>query len=667
MVSIIMPAYNAEKTINKSINSIVNQIYKDFELIIINDGSEDGTQDIIDSWVKKDSRIKSYVIKNSGPANARSVGLNAANGKYIAFCDADDEMHEDMLQQMESKFDEDIDLVACCYDGKNENQKSNIKDILNRNEVIKLSLDCPAFGGYLWNKLFKREIIEKNHIRFNNDISFCEDLLFIIQYVVNINKAIYIDECLYKYCENVTSLTSQKFSWNKISNIKARMIIAEILDEIGDSENKKIADRLLLEQTVFAYRQIKEKFKLDQKLLGEDRFYDSQYKKLIKKICSSYNWIYILSLNIRPKVKFDIYKLSVSNVKMMKIGIVTIIDRNLGNRLQNYALQKYLEEMGYDVKTIVYRKRSFKNDLKRIIKNMLYPFVDRYKDVVWGNFNKNIKWDNRLVNEYPKEINNDYDYFIVGSDQVWNPNFDFISSREFLTFADKDKRIAYAASIGVDSIPDKKRGKYAEYLRDFKSISVRENEAAKIVLDLTDRDVMVVLDPTMLFTHTMWEDIARKTRVKVNNRYILKYFLGGCCEKYNEAIEKLASDNSCEIFDIMDTDGKVKNNIGPSEFVYLIQNSQCVCTDSFHGTVFSILFHKQFYVFERPTENGYGNMNSRINTLFSLLDIEQNYISSSLEILDLKISSGINYNRVDSILELERGKAKQYLIESMKR
>lgn len=350
---------------------------------------------------------------------------------------------------------------------------------------------------------------------------------------------------------------------------------------------------------------------------------------------------------------------------MKKIGIITIIDLNLGNRLQNYALQRYLQQLGYDVRTIVYTKRNLKAEIKRILKNVLAIFSEKHNDVVWANFNKRIKWDNRLVKDSAEEINRDYDFFVAGSDQIWNPNFDFISDREFLTFADNKKRVSYAASIGVDLIPQDKQTKYKEYFDGFKAISVRECEAADIVNDLTGKDATVVVDPTMLFSEEEWDNVATASRIKIQKKYIVKYFLGGCSEFTTKSIDKLASEQKLEVFDVIGANGRVKKNVGPAEFVWLIKNAEYVCTDSFHATVFSILYHKQFFVFERPSAKGYGKMNSRIDTLLNKFSFNSRYISCTEE-QELGKFDFICYDNVEKVLVAEREIAKNYLLEALK-
>ena len=183
-ISIIMPAFNAEKTITRAIESIQKQTYKNWQLIIVNDGSKDATQEIIQQKCREDSRIEGYLIENSGPAQARNYALEHAKGKWVAFCDADDWLTENALEIMVTFMNGvSFQLCACYY---TSNCNNNEVVYLNKQKAIFQFLTNPEIGGYLWNKLFLRKIIETDKIRFKKDIFICEDLLFVIQYASGI-------------------------------------------------------------------------------------------------------------------------------------------------------------------------------------------------------------------------------------------------------------------------------------------------------------------------------------------------------------------------------------------------------------------------------------------------------------------------------------------------
>src|SRR5690625_3952158 len=241
---------------------------------------------------------------------------------------------------------------------------------------------------------------------------------------------------------------------------------------------------------------------------------------------------------------------------MKKVGIITLNGYcNYGNRLQNYALQKTLEKMGYEVDTIINdtKKTQKKSQtekrtvLDKVKSAATLPFSDLVKKVerkVTNRvFRERIKaktdifkvFAKKYINEtdfsiaednIPENLADSYDYFIVGSDQVWNPHYQKGSSVEFLTFAPKSKRISYAASFGISSIPEEYKQRYGTWLAEMNHISVREHAGAKIVKELTGRDVEVVVDPTLLLTKEEWLEISEPASDKPMKGYILTYFLG---------------------------------------------------------------------------------------------------------------------------------------------
>lgn len=337
----------------------------------------------------------------------------------------------------------------------------------------------------------------------------------------------------------------------------------------------------------------------------------------------------------------------------MKAEILTIYSINYGNRLQNYALQEALKKIGVDVVT-----NRIDNDItKRKIKEIIKVLRNRYSSDYFSHFDiENIRF------RYSKKCvdSNAVDYYIAGSDQIWNPNFSFNSDREFLTFTSSEKKIAYAASIGVSELSEEQETRFKNNLSDFHAISVREKDAADLIFSITGKRPEVVLDPTMLLTKKEWEKVSRQSKLKVEKPFIAKYFLGIRNKEVEERIESYARENGCEIIDI--TAYNCPYVIGPAEFVYLLQNSKMNFVDSYHGTVFSILFNKPFYTFARPNEKGYGDMNSRFDTIFSLLPMKERYV---VNLEDVIFSPKIDYCKINAILEIERHKSIKFLREAL--
>jgi len=352
---------------------------------------------------------------------------------------------------------------------------------------------------------------------------------------------------------------------------------------------------------------------------------------------------------------------------MKKIGIVTICDyNNYGNRLQNYALQEILKQYNCNVKTIqndfklnqAYKKKKvflirIKFILKYIKKTFIVKKTERLKFFL--KFNKYINITKSVFNLMGNNNLSRYNYIIVGSDQVWNPNFGRLTEFDLLDFTDNKNKISFSASFGIDSLPEdyKKTTEYA--LKKFKKISVREDAGKKIIKDLTGRtDIEVLVDPTMLLSAKEWDEVAKRPKQLNKDKYILNYFLGEMSEKRKQEIEKIAKENDCEIINILDKNSPFYQT-GPSEFLYLEKNAFLICTDSFHSCVFAIIYNRPFVVFDR--EDNTVSMNSRIETLLNKFMLQDRKYNGKLTEEQLKH----NYENAYKILEKEKQKAYDFL------
>lgn len=355
---------------------------------------------------------------------------------------------------------------------------------------------------------------------------------------------------------------------------------------------------------------------------------------------------------------------------MKKIGILTINDyTNLGNRLQNYSVQKILENYELEVETIQNQDGKFKLNLYKIVKKLVGNILKKYswkkehkRYINFIKFDRNIKKTRFVINnkDIPTEINEKYDFFVTGSDQVWNPNFNRMTEVDFLTFADKNKRISFAASFGIEKIPDHLKRYCKERLEDLKYISVREEAGKKIIDELTGRnDVDILVDPTMLLTLEEWNKVEKRPKNLYSGKYILNYFLGNLSEERKKEIERIASENNCKIINILDKKDSFYES-GPSEFLYLERNAFLICTDSFHSCVFAILYKTPFIVFNR--EDKEENMNSRIDTLLSKFNLMNRVYNGRIKEVLLKND---DFNGIKDILEKEKEKANIFLKKAL--
>lgn len=344
----------------------------------------------------------------------------------------------------------------------------------------------------------------------------------------------------------------------------------------------------------------------------------------------------------------------------IKVGIVTItIGINYGNRLQNYALQNVLNKLGVEAITFenIYQEKSLKKKIQRYFelrkKNRIFKLkLKRFKD-----FNdKYIKIGEKIKSYYvPPKLSEKYDYFICGSDQIWNPYYSGNTGTNFLDFVPSKKTIAYAPSFGTADIPEEKYEEFKKYLNHIKYLSCREEQGIKLIKNLTARDAKLVLDPTLLLSKDEWKKIVKKPKYIPNNEYIVTYFLGNQDEEYKKYINKVAEKNNLQVFDIMDMSDIEKFSTNPSEFIYLIENSELICTDSFHGTVFSIIFNKPYVLFER--KSNMQKMNSRFESLKNVLELpERNYTNlKDEEIFNL------DYDSINKNLKLKKQESIEYL------
>lgn len=220
LVSIIVPVYNSEKYIQRCIDSLINQTISNIEIILINDGSTDNSLKILNEYAKKDIRIKIIDKENGGVSSARNSGIEVARGRYISFVDADDWCEENMFELMYDMAEKhNCDIVTSGYsmdnvDGKNISTKIASKSIIANNEQDIGKVIHNSNISYAFTKLYKRNIINDNDIRFNEKLSMGEDATFVCDYLMNINSAGVINRSLYHYVRCNSESLSTKFVEN---------------------------------------------------------------------------------------------------------------------------------------------------------------------------------------------------------------------------------------------------------------------------------------------------------------------------------------------------------------------------------------------------------------------------------------------------------------------
>ena len=358
----------------------------------------------------------------------------------------------------------------------------------------------------------------------------------------------------------------------------------------------------------------------------------------------------------------------------MKIGLVTITrGENYGNRLQNYAMQTALTQMGHSVETITRKnywlrgKTRWKLAMKKYLRIKYSRNARRTES--FRKFNNRYLNISRSViksDTVDKKISKKYDAFICGSDQIWNPNFETNSDSFFLSFVEGKKKIAVAASFGIDRIEkEEDRVRIHHLLEDLDAVSVREDSARTIVEELSSKKAEVVIDPTLMLTAAQWQEIEKKPDALGDKKYVLCYLLGEYDKSIPEDIRQYAIDNGMNIVFLENDWNRLKVTAdweftaNPSEFVWLIRNSEKVITDSFHAVAFSLIFGKKFLVVPRTGQGG--DMSSRFANLAKIFGID-NYVAQGK---DYEKNAELDYSQIPAILKKERDKFTDFVHKAL--
>ena len=346
-----------------------------------------------------------------------------------------------------------------------------------------------------------------------------------------------------------------------------------------------------------------------------------------------------------------------------KIGIVTLYGcYNFGNRLQNYAVQKTFEKRGFEVETIIAERsqiRYWARHCKRIISGYCGNQTGKRYNTFY-KFNKKVVPHSYFFGnngQFTSDLADKYDFFVVGSDQVWNPELRK-NERDnfFLSFAKRNQRICLSPSIAVDRIEDHYVSQFSAALNRFPYLSCRESTGAEEIRRITKKDCFHIIDPTLSLTCEEWQEFS--STVKVSENYIIIFFLGDISDERREVIREYCSKRKYEIIEPSNPNNKYYS-ISPNELVYLVDNAKMVFTDSFHLTAFSINMNTPFYVFDRHDKLDSSNkMNSRIKSLTKQFNLENRYVSGEE---DFEITENCDFGETNAVLQQERDKYNHFL------
>lgn len=370
--------------------------------------------------------------------------------------------------------------------------------------------------------------------------------------------------------------------------------------------------------------------------------------------------------------------------KKMKIGMVTLYDNNYGSVLQAYATQHFFKSIGCECEILSLPMPMFGLEQKiYIVGGIVRRIVDSpmHTRLIINKFKKKLSYKpvlsqearerilrfihDEIVVRYSspkdyKRIDSEYDFFLSGSDQVWNGERIEFVSHYFLRFASPHKRIAWMPSIGTKEVAKYNRKIYKKYMDEFRALSVREKSGNILIRELTGKEATVLSDPVCLLHEKEWLALAKTSDIDFSSeRYLLLFFLDAPTYEVRDSINNyimnlpeqlniytFGYDHSKQFQQCTHIDG------GPAEFLRLISDAETVFTDSFHATLFSVIFHKHFTVFERNYSAG--RQSSRILDLLSAIGLEQCFNG-------IQSAQTINYKKAEEYLETCRTRVMDYL------
>lgn len=385
------------------------------------------------------------------------------------------------------------------------------------------------------------------------------------------------------------------------------------------------------------------------------------------------------------------------------VGLAVVIYKdNFGSALQTYATQRFVDGLGYKAECIntdgiqkIINSKKKKYYIKRLFNKDEFRYLfalikSKFKKKSSNEYYKNTKIRHeqytRFYDTYlhfsPKTFSFDelavmtkrYSSVVVGSDQLWRPSN--ISGGYFtLEFVPEGvKRIAYSTSFGVAKLPKTIQGKAKHFLNKMDYISVREKSGRIIIKEMIDKDVQVVCDPTMLLTKKEWDDLSGYHRFSEGD-YILCYIMGDD-KQQRRFVQKLRDRTGFKVIGLLHGSVYIPEDekwvdekpfdVGPAEFINLIKNAKYICTDSFHCSVFSILFQKNFFVFYRDGKNPETSANDRINTLLEHTGLSNRLFTGNESITD-KIVEDIDYDGVEDKINELRKDSIVYLKNALKK
>lgn len=354
----------------------------------------------------------------------------------------------------------------------------------------------------------------------------------------------------------------------------------------------------------------------------------------------------------------------------MKAGIITLYGNvNYGNKLQNYAVSRLLALRGVEATTFVPRSQSAVTNYVwraiRLAQRAMLTGYERDRTAGFEKFTSGIPVKYLLTEAAKRKSAKEYDFLVLGSDQIWHPRAFNLREERFGSFFSSERVLCIAASFGVSDLPQDCIKYYREGLSRLEWISVREDDGARLVKRLAGKDVPVLADPTIGLPIEEWRKVSSSARCPESKKYMLLYALGGLSDDQMKYLRDLAKQRNAMLIDILDKNDPYYYIASPEEFIGLIENADCVFTDSFHASVFSMLFETPVNILKR--QGSASNVFSRLETFAKTYGLEKRILEKA-DFKTLQDYFSCDYRYASGVVETKRKELNEFIdnfIESL--
>lgn len=719
LVTIIVPAYNSARYLEDCVASVLAQTFRHWELLLIDDGSQDATKELCERMCGQDQRIRLLCRKHKGVSAARNAGIENAGGKYLFFLDSDDAIHPALIETLYQWMEEShaaVAAVGCRRIEKGIFPKPSdwpvhIPNIQNKSYFR----NREAMQAFIWNtsevslksiggKMIRRDTL--GTVRFCEEFSNGEDTLFMYQ-LIDQGADLILLLCSWYYYRIYDQNTSSIYSVPTIqSRYRVWQYIRDHEKKKGRTANAVRYETIILNQIVEWHLvgrrkqdgMIKEyvadivKAEKSQGFFSKTDWREKLRILLVFHCYPLYRIIHVFICGVIPRICTAKRKILEKNTEHReeerensKIGMITFhCADNYGAMLQAYGLKQYLHNIGIQADIVRYEPFFMTGrhwwipylPLKGLVRRLWYTAVGWVCNLRMGKAffvrKRNMRTfrETYLVDKKQKKLfflrqlkALSYPCYLVGSDQIWNPDITGgLRKAYFGAFENKrkEKVIVYGASIGGASLPSQYKRELFRLLNCVDAISVREKEAIPYIESLYGGKVTGVLDPTLLLDRDEWLRIEKPTNRK---SYILVYVTEKD-EALISYVKKLSSQKGLPILEVRsiagvtDSEFLIDYTAGPAEFLGYIHKADYVVTNSFHGVVFSIIYQKKFTAFR------YGRLGARIDNVLHIHGLEHRlYGADSLSGID----DAIDWEAVKKRTEENVRRSTEFLLTCLER